>query len=437
MANIESPRLQKLQAELEAGDFEALDTFWKSIEAEGTPIFEPVEGNSEYFWVTFLYKGDKNTQNVLFRSLLVDWENLSAGLLTRVPYTHLWYLTRKVRGDILTTYSIVPNDSLLPLSALKTEKEQMERYFEMSKTDPLNSETFLFPKDDNDPDGWPEFSLSILRGPKAAPQPHVEKRADIPHGEVKESKFKSEILGNERRVWVYTPPGYEQKGHKPYHFLFTFDGGSYMTVVPTPTVLDNLLAEGKIPPMVCVMVDNAKDARANDLPPNENFPRFVREELMPWVHEHYNITDDPAKSFIAGSSYGGIASTWNALKNPDIFGNVLSQSGSYWWHPAVRDPKDDNEPGWLIRQFVEAERLPLNFYLDIGLLENKGISSLGEGMSHHSMNRHMRDVLRAKGYPLTYVEYNGGHDYLWWRQTLADGLIALLSTTDQVKRKKK
>jgi enterochelin esterase family protein len=100
------------------------------------------------------------------------------------------------------------------------------------------------------------------------------------------------------------------------------------------------------------------------------------------------------------------------------------------------NPQADREPGWLIRQFVEAERLPLNFYLDIGLLENKVLKSLGEGMSHHSMNRHMRDVLRAKGYRLTYVEYNGGHDYLWWRQTLADGLVALLATADQVRWKK-
>ncbi len=64
--------------------------------------------------------------------------------------------------------------------------------------------------------------------------------------------------------------------------------------------------------------------------------------------------------------------------------------------------------------------MPLRFYLDVGLFEN--------GFQDPSMlvaNRHMRDVLRAKGYPVRYAEYVGGHDYPCWEVTLADGLLAL------------
>lgn len=186
--------------------------------------------------------------------------------------------------------------------------------------------------------------------------------------------------------------------------------------------------------MIGIFVDDlaGADSRVEDLSPNEKYPQFLSKELIPWVRKYYAITHDPKDAFIAGSSHGGLAATWNAFKNPDIFGNVISQSGSFFWYPELEEVRsgkaslnDRIEPGWLIRQFQKSERLPLHFYLDVGLLENIEVSFI-KNNSNLSMNRKMREALQAKGYPLRYVEFNGGHEYLWWQETLADGLIELV-----------
>jgi enterochelin esterase family protein len=119
---------------------------------------------------------------------------------------------------------------------------------------------------------------------------------------------------------------------------------------------------------------------------------------------------------VGGSSYGGLAAAFAGLHYPDTFGNILSQSGSFWWKPEV-----DHEDEWLPRQFVASPPLPLRFYLDVGLLE-------AAPMPYDNVvaNRHMRNILLAKGYAVHYAEFSGGHDYLCWRGTLADGLLALL-----------
>ncbi len=115
---------------------------------------------------------------------------------------------------------------------------------------------------------------------------------------------------------------------------------------------------------------------------------------------------------MGGSSLGGLTAAFAALRRPDLFGNVLSQSGSYWWRPP-----DDAEPHWLARQFEAAPRLPLRFYLDVGSLESDG---------QRRANERLRDVLQGKGYPVRYAEFRGGHTFLCWQGTLSDGLLALL-----------
>jgi enterochelin esterase family protein len=80
--------------------------------------------------------------------------------------------------------------------------------------------------------------------------------------------------------------------------------------------------------------------------------------------------------------------------------------------------------------FIDGPKLPIKFYLDAGTFES---SKRGGGWGILETSRHMRDVLRAKGYEMHYQEFAGGHEYLSWRGTLSDGLIALIGNSESSK----
>ena len=97
--------------------------------------------------------------------------------------------------------------------------------------------------------------MSILELPEAPPQPWIAPRPGVEKGQVEMYRLHSDILNNERRIWIYTPPGYTTS-EEPYGLFLLFDGLAYLDAVPTPTILDNLVSEGKIPPLVVVLPDS-------------------------------------------------------------------------------------------------------------------------------------------------------------------------------------
>ena len=132
------------------------------------------------------------------------------------------------------------------------------------------------------------------------------------------------------------------------------------------------------------------------------------------------MTSNPQKIAVSGYSFGGLAAAYAGLRHPEIFGMVLAQSGAFWWEPTSTD---DAEPNWIAREFIRVPQVPVRFYMEAGIYE---VDLQGKGGGILENSRHLRDVLRAKGYNITYQEFAGSHDYMNWRGSFADGLLALL-----------
>lgn len=385
-------------------ELESEDAFWKEIKQRGTPIVEEIPEDEDHVKVTFFWRGSENTKNVGLYGTL--WMEPKKCQLENIPGTSIWTKSFVLEKDFRGVYFFSPND---PVETFPDSKEKFYAFLNLLKSDPYNPKKYRISC------FAPKFSEIEL--PNAKKQPNIFPRDDTPKGKVIQHDFVSSILGNERTIQIYLPHGYCEE-NSPYPLLIVFDGDAYTRIVPTPTILDNMIAEEKIPPVVAVFIDNASGQRSKELPCNPLFAKFLVEELLPWLHERYSLSKVEKNVVLAGSSYGGLAAAYIAYCYPQIFGNVLSQSGAFWYKPEGLE-----EYGWLVKEFAKADYLPIRFYMDVGKHENFSLWGQPDILS---MNRELRDLLLKKGNEVTYVEFNGGHEYAWWRITLADGLEALL-----------
>jgi enterochelin esterase-like enzyme len=301
--------------------------------------------------------------------------------------TDVWYRTYKVRNDARFVYKLSENDSLQSFVDPNRQSNTV--------IDPLNPRVF-------------PTRQSYVELPDAPSQEIALRSSDMP-GKIEKVRFHSTTLNNDRDVWIYTPHDFHADG-ATYPLAVVLDGMPYTTWVPVPTILDNLIRQGKIPPVVAVMVGAV--SRETEQSCSTAFGDFLANELVPWMRTNYRTTTDPRLTVVGGSSRGGLASTCAAYQHPTIFGKVLSQSGSYWWKP-----DDDPNTQWLTRQVASGPTLPLRFYMEVGEMEIP---------DQLDTNRRLRDVLRSKGYVVDYREFNGNHTYLDWRGTFGNGLTSLL-----------
>jgi enterochelin esterase-like enzyme len=369
-----------------------------------SPLLEAIDGDPGHVLATVFWRGEADRVAVL--GGLGGWD-VGSNLMARDG--SLWRRSYRVARDVRTTYFALPDPP--------DELEWTPELFRRLETDPLNPHVWVSPGDDEDPEWGFESVRSLFEGPDAPGEPWIAPRPGAPAGTTELNRVRSEILGNERRVWVHLPAGYDPSVR--YGVLVVFDGWAYVHLVPTPTILDNLVAAGRILPLVAVMPDSlGQDERNLELPCHAPFVEFLAGELLPWARERWSLDEDPQRAIVAGSSFGGLAAVYAAFERPDVFGSAISQSGSFGW-----GAEGEREHEWLTNRIEATAQPPGRFWLTIGSLEDN--ERPAGGPSGLRSNRRLRDVLRAKGCGVTYSEYAGGHDYVCWRGSLADALIAV------------
>ncbi|MEV6342398.1 enterochelin esterase [Actinoplanes sp. NPDC051851] len=382
----ESPRIAALTPE-------GVGEFWAEVERDGAPLIE--KDGAEGALLTFVWRDRAPTRDVLVLvNKLADRSRLEQSRMRRLAGTDLWHLTYRVRDDWQGSYQFAPDESVTAPSV--TDAAHWRRVAMNLVADPLNPEILAQTRP-------PHRSVAAAPGASAGPR-WWQPSAGVPAGTV-------DVVETPRRVWRYTPPGYRADGD-PYPLLVLLDGDVWGPLLPVAPILDNLIAAGRIPPLVALMPDSVdRPTRFTEYACDPSFVSFLAGPLI--ASTGLNVTDDPARTVIAGQSLGGLTAAFAGLTRPDRFGNVLSQSGAFWWQS---NSPDDVDAEWFSQQVALIERQPVRWRVEVGLDEWVNLLP----------SRHLRDVLRARGYRLDYTEFAGGHDRLCWRDRFGDALASLL-----------
>jgi len=276
--------------------------------------------------------------------------------------------------------------------------------------------------------------------PPYSPAPENALREGVPQGKVvtfhidqTDSKFYPPSTGRDgrppapREVNVYVPAQYVRGTPAP--LLFCHDAMGMHDNKPAPylpTILDNLIAAKRLPVLVAVMVMPSNQRSLEYDTVSGKFAEFVEAEVLPRVAKECNVTfsTDPTARATLGGSSGGAAALSMAWFHPELYRRVLVYSGTF---VNLRNGPDAPHGAWEYHEnFIPqtTPNKPLRIWLEVGERDN-GAGSANAGMRNWVLaNRHMAEVLKAKGYPYQFVfAQEAGHvDRAVRAQTLAPAL---------------
>ena len=383
---------RRLEQAKESDRHDEIERFLQVLKAVGAPM---IDGSS----VHFVYY-DPEARQVAVTGEFNQWDRRGTPLFP-LGKTGLFYRTMDFPGPVRVEYKFIVDGEWM-----------VDPYC------PNNIENGIGEQNSS-------FVVGDLRDP-----PELEVNASVPQGHVQEFEFESEVLHNKRRVYVYLPPGYDDRPGERFPVLYVHDGGEYLTRARLPTILDNLIHNQEIPPLMAVMVDPID--RIREYWANEDYARFTETELIPHIDKIYHTLARREGRGVLGASMGGLISTYLGLSRPHLFSKVAGQSSALFLMEGERSASFVTD---MLKRFgvsqnpwgkakglsalVAELRTPLMFYYDVGKYEPQFIPA------------HQRLVprLEARGCPCLYQELIGGHNWTSWRAHLKDMLTFLWGET--------
>ena len=233
-------------------------------------------------------------------------------------------------------------------------------------------------------------------------------RPEVPHGAVANVLYHSPTLG-ERRMHVYTPPGYNRGSNFPVLYLIHGGGDadeSWSTVGRAGFILDNLIASGKARPMVVVMPAGGVGRQSAPMTSDATKDPFTRDLLdvvIPYVQANYRVSARPEDRALAGLSMGGIQTLNIGLTNLEKFRWLgVFSSG---WFPADLQSFEEHHG-----RALETTRTPPKLFWMA-----HGATDIAKPQSEKVIA-----MLGRHGIKVASRETPGGHTWSNWRDYLRD-----------------
>lgn len=263
-------------------------------------------------------------------------------------------------------------------------------------------------------------NMFFLPGKEAA----FEDNQSVPHGTVRVEWYTSSTLGVQRRLHIYTPPGYES-GREPLPVFYLLHGGGdddsgWSTIGRAGFILDNLIAEKKAKPMIVVMPNGSLPRPAN-LPAvapgttptpevaaamaaaQDRFTRELMNDVIPHIEKNYRVAASSDHRAIAGLSMGGGQTLRVFSSRPDQFGYVAIWSAGVGQNAAEFEKRNE-------AFFGAAQRIN----------EKVKLLSIAVGDKDFALNgsKNLDELFKKHGIQHELHVSAGGHTWINWRQYL-------------------